>query len=914
MKISVIVPVYNNEKFVLDALQSVDEQGISDLELIVVNDGSSDGSEEVIREFAGTHPYVVFISQENKGVSAARNAALDVAQGEYVGFLDSDDVYRPSALENMLYVAEENKADLVIGESKSVGTFGNSPLPQASRLSKKTFISKDDPDLVYNFSVCNKLFRRDLIEKNNLRFQAVKHAEDGLFLFSYINCCGVITGCPRYVYEYRKRIVLDSQSALKSLNETMLDSALEATDRIGEIVKKTSESLYEEYNRRVMRVTLLNEYYRRLWTLDDKAVTKLIANLEKYKARLDEESWNRVLELTQDIDITEGFRTKEQIAADPAISVIVPAGLDADDYSNLLQTVYFQLCPDFEVIADSSYKDITGPEYSDKLNFRFCADEDGSWRSLIEASKGEMITIAASPCIYNENTLQVARRYLKKSGTDFISFMIRGYDDGQAYVIREIEDVFKADKIIDNNTRSHLNETDGFWINKLFYRRAVLKLFDWCRENEPDKAPAEYAKDAFRVLLYDRAKSIICGAPVKCFASLKSDITLLERDAAVRGPKKMTHWEIFLWAVYHFCRIFIPVRKNRVLFLSDIRGRIGGNYKPLYNELEKKGFDIICDFKASKSVKESRRRQVIRMYNVAVSRYIVLEDFHQYTERMRVRRNQDLVQLWHAAGAFKKFAWSRALSSEKLNVNAGYKKITKAIVSAEAIRCNYAEAYQIDISKVLPTGIPRTDIFYDRSYMENIRAEYDKRYPALAGKKILLICPTYRGRVLSNATYAFDQLDPGRILEVLGDEYVVVFKWHPALTTVLRKKRIEPYDYAMYNGRVMDMSDEPDINNLLMISDACITDYSSVIFEYELMDKPMIYYWYDANDYRMGRGVYYDLDEYVYGRVAYNFEELLEALRDMDLSEDKRAAFHEKFMSACDGHAAKRVADVIFTK
>lgn len=915
MKITVIVPVYNNERFVLDALKSVDEQGIDDLELIVVNDGSSDRSEEVISEFVREHPYAIKITQENQGVSAARNAALDIATGEFVGFLDSDDVYRPDALKNMIFVAEENKADLVIGESKSVGTFEDSVLRQARNLSQKTYISKDDTDLVYNFSVCNKLFRRDLIEKNHIRFQPVKHAEDGLFLFTYIDHCDIISGCPRYVYEYRKRVALDSQSALKSLNESMLDSVLEAIDSIGDIIRKISDELWREYLVRVFRVTLLDEYYRRLWTLDDKAFEKLLANLEKYKSMLDEESWEQVLYWSQDIEIENGFKTRREIAEAPVISVIIPYGLKATDYSNVLYTLYYQLCPDFEVVSDERYREVTDEEYVIRDNFHFCPASDNDWSSLLEKSRGKMINIVDIPCIYGDRTLVRASNRLKNAGAEFVSCIVRGYENGEAFLFKSIEEVFEQEKSIDNPTRQKRNETDCFWMNKLFNRDAVGRVFAYCKEHDPGSDPRSYVATAYKMLVYKRYKSNFIGAPIECFDLSKEEV--ISKSEAVdeqKTQKKGTATNSILWMFYFICRLFVPVNRNKVLFLSDIRDSIGGNYEPLYKELEQRGYDIICDFKASKKAKEGRRKKLQRMYDLATARFIVLEDFHVYTEKLSIRRNQDLVQLWHAAGAFKKFAWSRATGSEALNISPGYKKTTKAIVSAEDIRVNYAEAFNIDISKVFATGLPRTDIFFNEEYKKNIRDIYDERYPVLKGKKILLFCPTYRGTTLGEADYAFSLIEPERLLEAMGEDSVVIFKWHPALTTALKKKKKVPYDYSQYKGRVLDLSDERDINNLLMIADVCITDYSSVIFEYELMEKPMIYFWYDANDYRMGRGVYYDLDEYVYGRVAYDFDELLEAIRDKDLCKERRAEFHRKFMSACDGNATKRVADVIFKK
>lgn len=363
---------------------------------------------------------------------------------------------------------------------------------------------------------------------------------------------------------------------------------------------------------------------------------------------------------------------------------------------------------------------------------------------------------------------------------------------------------------------------------------------------------------------------------------------------------------------YRFCSAFIPVKRKKVLFLSDIRSSLGGNYAPLYDRLIQKGFEVVCDFSADKRAYKGKKRLLKRAYDLATSGYIVLEDFHSDTEWVTVRKNQELVQLWHAAGAFKKFAWSRNEDNPSFKISGGYTKITKAIVSAEDIRKDYASAYRIDIDKVLATGIPRTDIFFDREYMDSVRNIYDERYPELKGKKILLFAPTYRGNSLKKAYYDLDRIDPGKLQQALGEDYAIVFKWHPAMAQRLKREHTEAYDYAGYGGTVLDLSSERDINDLMMIADIVITDYSSVVFEYELMHKPIIYYWYDIEAYRDDRGFYYDLDEYVYGSIAYDFDQLLEAVKHPDMCDDKRAEFHRKFMSACDGHSAERVMEQIF--
>jgi len=98
---------------------------------------------------------------------------------------------------------------------------------------------------------------------------------------------------------------------------------------------------------------------------------------------------------------------------------------------------------------------------------------------------------------------------------------------------------------------------------------------------------------------------------------------------------------------------------------------------------------------------------------------------------------------------------------------------------------------------------------------------------------------------------------------------------------------------------------------LLVVADVLVTDYSSVIFDWYLLNKPVIYFTYDLEDYEAGRGLYDDFDEYVYGRVTTNYLELLEAIKNKKLALERREAFRYKFMSACDGHSTEKAINLI---
>jgi len=357
---------------------------------------------------------------------------------------------------------------------------------------------------------------------------------------------------------------------------------------------------------------------------------------------------------------------------------------------------------------------------------------------------------------------------------------------------------------------------------------------------------------------------------------------------------------------------FTKVDPKKVLFASDVRKEIGGNMKFVYDWLPKDKYRIVTDFKADRRIKRTLKQDLTLVYNMTTCHYMLLEDYFRYTSYMKVRKGQEIVQLWHGAGAYKKFGFSRANGDEGIKIHKGYRKYAKAIVSAEPIRKCYAEAFDIALKKVQATGVPRTDIFFDKEYIGNKREELYRDFPFLKDKKVILFAPTYRGTRAEDAAYDFDKIMPDKFCDALGDDYVFIFKWHPATYNNLKIEEKKAYDLEKYNGFFHDLSQARDINDLLLVTDVLITDYSSVIFDYLLTDKPIVYYTYDQKDYEGGRGIYFDFDTYVYGRVARDQDELIEAIKAGDMCEDKRETFRNRFMSACDGRSTEKTCEWIF--
>ena len=180
-KISLIMPVYNAEKYLAEALESVFRQTFKDYEVICVDDGSTDNSLKILQEFASKHENMTVITQENKRVSAARNAGFNVSKGEYVQFMDADDVLRDNAFELAYKKISETNADMVVFcyerliKDKIVGN-------NIHNLQK--YIKKpEDLELFFQLMrfIWDKLYKKDFLLKNNIYFKEDVIASEDIF-------------------------------------------------------------------------------------------------------------------------------------------------------------------------------------------------------------------------------------------------------------------------------------------------------------------------------------------------------------------------------------------------------------------------------------------------------------------------------------------------------------------------------------------------------------------------------------------------------------------------------------------------------------------------------------------------------------------------------------------------------------
>jgi len=361
-----------------------------------------------------------------------------------------------------------------------------------------------------------------------------------------------------------------------------------------------------------------------------------------------------------------------------------------------------------------------------------------------------------------------------------------------------------------------------------------------------------------------------------------------------------------------------PIQENKVVFIEPRYDFLSNNFVQLHKELVKnKDLDIHIHYllELDLSKKQFYRNCKEMLRDVATAKYVFVNEASRYLSCVDLREETIVTQLWHACGAFKRFGFSTAdklfgTDKEGMLLHPYYKNYTHVTISSPEIAWAYEEAMGLqDRPEVIkPVGTSRTDIFFVPEEQEKARKKLEELMPAAKGKKVILFAPTFRGRVASASTP--DNLSVEGFANAFSDEYILLFKHHP----IVRNKPTISDEYN--HSFAMDMTEHMTIDELLFVSDICISDYSSLIFEYSLLERPMLFFAYDLDEYFDWRGFYYDYNELTPGPICTTNEEMIDYIKNIDTLFDKQKVidFKDKFMSACDGHATERILDMVFKK
>ncbi len=378
--------------------------------------------------------------------------------------------------------------------------------------------------------------------------------------------------------------------------------------------------------------------------------------------------------------------------------------------------------------------------------------------------------------------------------------------------------------------------------------------------------------------------------------------------------RRICKWVVFKWmypAIY-FLGSLRRIYTKKIIFVETHAECLSDNYELLYNRLRQNGYDINVHYLKVASSKWTNI--VIRtsrlIWDMATARCIFLNESNSAFGSFSLRRGTKLVQLWHACGAFKKWGYSvsdKSFGDDKrtLDVYSGHRNYNLVPVSGEAVCWAYEEAFGLQGKPdvVRPLGVSRTDVYFDEERKQKAYAELSKLDLKIKGRKVILYAPTFRGEI--RHAKAPDRLDLPTMYR-LQEEYVILVKQHP----FIRERMEIPEQYRDF---CMEVTDQMSIEELLMTADICITDYSSIVFEYSLMERPILFFAYDLDGYYDERGFYYPYESFVPGPVVRTTEELADAVEQIDeFNMEKLQVFRQQYMSGCDGHSTERILENVF--
>jgi CDP-ribitol ribitolphosphotransferase / teichoic acid ribitol-phosphate polymerase len=356
----------------------------------------------------------------------------------------------------------------------------------------------------------------------------------------------------------------------------------------------------------------------------------------------------------------------------------------------------------------------------------------------------------------------------------------------------------------------------------------------------------------------------------------------------------------------------VPGRSGRrILFSSETATGLTGNLLAVHDRMVERGLDRPFRLETLFPTVAGRRRPASRLerlrlpWRLAAADVIVIDDFQPVIHRFGVHPDVRIIQLWHASGAFKTVGYSRVGKPGGPDpYSRVHKNYSYAIVSSDHDVPFYAEAFGIPEARVIPTGIPRMDRYFDDDARVAGLRDAHAAFPAVVGRFTILFAPTFRGDTSREATYDLSRLDYAALHALCVEkDAVMILRMHPFVTAPLGIP--ERFADRLLDGSATTL----DVNDLLFAVDLLVTDYSSIVFEFSTLGRPMLFYAWDLEEYVASRDFYVPFEAFVPGRIVRTFPDLVDAIRRDDYEAAKVTDFAARHFAHLDGGATDRVID-----
>lgn len=373
----------------------------------------------------------------------------------------------------------------------------------------------------------------------------------------------------------------------------------------------------------------------------------------------------------------------------------------------------------------------------------------------------------------------------------------------------------------------------------------------------------------------------------------------------------------YIWPYFFKKAAKQPIDEKKAILIAGNFKTLPDNLACIKKELDKKGYHCVEIFPPEggsflKRKLHEFKRNINFQKEYATAKLVFIEDVFLPLYSNKPREGTEVIQLWHACGAFKKWGYSTAklawgADTKSLEMFPLHNAYTDVTVSSPKCIPYYAEAFNCSESIIKPIGVPRTDVYFDPNFVNGAREEVLKLHPEIGDRKIILYAPTFRGNSVINS-YMDLKIDLDRMQEEFKNEYVLLYKLHPQTA---KSFKLSDEEKEKYKDFLFDVSHEIRVDTALCAADMLITDYSSVIFEYSLLLRPMIFFAYDLEEYDEARSFYNKYEDFVPGNIVRDTEAIIDSIKQYSHGPNTELLkkFRDDYMCSCDGYSTQRISD-----
>lgn len=799
MKVSIIIPFKKGIHFLDDCFISIKEQGLKNFETILVLDHTEEELDSIIEEYKEEINLIVLeLTDDKTGVAAARNAGLDIARGEYIYFLDSDDYLKDGTLTKLLELVETNSLDIVYGLKET------------------------------------SWFKRNVYLEANKELTAQQKSVE-----QYIE-----SGITSFVSYEKPSTALEAKSDEEEEEDSDTELGKEMDDqeepifKKGKFWKKDKEVKLADGRIKVIKNIVYFKPYHYLFSRRRAFGNLSILNILFRKEFLDENE----------------IRFDEQLILYCDVPFLAVALDRLESFGCSLESSYIKRKHNDEINLPSISKMKRGDRFP----------------QMVESYQKAREQVKDNPFLRHALEKHICKYYIVSFAPKIRRSRRKKWRGSNFELMTEV----MQDINISELRSSRIIDKEGRELLKLVKKGNI--------KGSIKKVNSILAKKKFKKIIKNKGQ-------------------------LYRAIDK------------HIFRK-LPMKKNWICFESFLGKQYADSCKYIYEYLLR---NYKKDYKFIWIINDDKVKipgNPIRVHRFSLRYFYYMTRSKYWVNNMRQpkwypkRKGNVFLETWHGT-PLKKLVFDMedvysASPTYKAEVYSQSRKWDYLVSDNPFSTEVFQSCFMFPKEKILEYGYPRNDLMHHPK-KDKIAERIRKKVGVPEGKKTILYAPTWRDdEYYGKGQYKFQlQLDLRRLREEFGDEYVILLRTHYFIADSLDVTGVE--DFAI------NVSKYSDITELYLISDICITDYSSVFFDYANLKRPILFFTYDLEKYRdVLRGFYIDIEKEIPGPLLYTNDEVVDAIKNIDKIEeqyhDRYEEFYDRFCALDDGHAAKRIVEKVF--